>query len=95
MVGAAMEAESIPERCAWCGADVDAGDCWVARARGGEEAAFCRLEHVVPWEMRGGGGEWAAGSVELVRHRGGHQLVEAFDSSEEMRKWAAKGGPWQ
>ncbi len=74
---------------------MDRHDCWVARrVRGEEEAAFCRLEHIVPWAMRGGAG-WGAGEVELVRQRGAHRIVERFESAEQMRIWAQKGGPWQ
>jgi hypothetical protein len=41
-------------RCSWCGAGVAAGDGLRAHlAAGGRGAAFCRLEHVVPWVMRG------------------------------------------
>ncbi|MGH2950032.1 MAG: hypothetical protein ACRDPC_27845 [Solirubrobacteraceae bacterium] len=42
------------ERCAWCGRDVDADDGYRAyEPAGSRQAAFCRLEHVVPWAIRG------------------------------------------
>lgn len=50
-----------PATCVWCGAEVDSGDGY--RVHGPEGAAvFCRLEHVVPWVMRGGA--WDEGSVD-------------------------------
>ena len=71
---------------------MDENDWWRAQEGSGEEEiAFCRLEHVVPWAMKGPG--WSA--VALVHHRGGHQISESFGSVEEMRAWAAAGGPWQ
>ncbi|MGH2926392.1 MAG: hypothetical protein ACRDK1_10535 [Solirubrobacterales bacterium] len=42
------------ETCTWCDADVPPDDGF--RLYGGEGervAAFCRLEHVVPWVIRG------------------------------------------
>ena len=42
------------ERCAWCGAAVDAEDGFRAYEPAGSRAAvFCRLEHIVPWAIRG------------------------------------------
>jgi hypothetical protein len=75
---------------------VDAGDSWVARREGGGgEAAFCRLEHVVPWAMRGEGAQWPPAAVELVRHRAKHHIGERFESTAHLRDWAASGGPWR
>jgi hypothetical protein len=55
------------ESCSWCGEGVDAGDGWrAAEPAGDRRAAFCRLEHVVPWGMRGA--RWDAGT--LVEPRG-------------------------
>lgn len=42
----------MSEACSWCGAPVAADDGWRARSGAGR-ATFCRLEHVVPWVMRG------------------------------------------
>jgi hypothetical protein len=51
------------ERCSWCGEPVDAGDGWrAADEAGGRVAAFCRLEHVVPWTINGA--RWSAGQLE-------------------------------
>lgn len=53
------------ETCNWCGADVDADRGFRVYAPAqGQRAAFCRLEHIVPWAMRGarrrGGPAWTA-----------------------------------
>jgi hypothetical protein len=42
------------DRCAWCGADVEAdGGFRAYEPAGSRRAVFCRLEHVVPWAIRG------------------------------------------
>ena len=42
------------EPCTWCGADVEPNDGYrLAEAPGDRRAAFCRLEHVVPWAIQG------------------------------------------
>jgi hypothetical protein len=42
------------ESCAWCGTAVDAEDGFRAyEPAGGRVAVFCRLEHIVPWAIRG------------------------------------------
>ncbi|MBA2506000.1 MAG: hypothetical protein H0V29_08660 [Thermoleophilaceae bacterium] len=51
------------ETCTWCGADVEPLDGWRAAGPAGERrAAFCRLEHVVPWTIQGA--HWEAGTIE-------------------------------
>ncbi len=53
ILGAAMRADTNPERCSWCGAGVEADDGWRAYEPAGERrAVFCRLEHVVPWVLQ-------------------------------------------
>jgi len=48
----------VPEPCAWCGTPVESGDGFRAyEPAGGRCAVFCRLEHVVPWAIRGA--HWA------------------------------------
>jgi hypothetical protein len=48
-----MRAESI-EHCSWCADPVGPNDGWrLEEVPGARRAAFCRLEHVVPWAMRG------------------------------------------
>jgi hypothetical protein len=51
---------SPQERCSWCGERVDADDGFrLTEEPGARHAAFCRLEHVVPWAMQGP--HWEAG----------------------------------
>jgi hypothetical protein len=50
--------------CSWCGVEVEEDDGFRAYERTGERtAAFCRLEHVVPWAIQGP--HWAAGAVDV------------------------------
>jgi hypothetical protein len=50
----------MSDRCAWCGRDVAPDDGFRAyEPAGSRQAAFCRLEHVVPWAIRGAA--WEAG----------------------------------
>jgi hypothetical protein len=57
-----MAPESI-DTCSWCGRPVEAGDGWrVGEMPGARRATFCRLEHVVPWEIQGA--RWDAGELE-------------------------------
>jgi hypothetical protein len=59
-----VDGETTPatERCAWCGERVDRDDGFrLAEEPGARHAAFCRLEHVVPWALQGA--HWEAGSV--------------------------------
>jgi hypothetical protein len=49
-------------RCSWCGVDVGPGEGYRAAEQAGERlAAFCRLEHVVPWAIQGP--HWDAGAL--------------------------------
>ncbi len=49
--------------CSWCGAQVEAGDGFRAYEPAGDRrAAFCRLEHVVPWAIQGA--HWEPGDGE-------------------------------
>jgi hypothetical protein len=53
------------ERCSWCGREVAPGDGWRAAEPAGERiAAFCRLEHVVPWSIQGP--KWEAGVLQYT-----------------------------
>jgi hypothetical protein len=94
--------------CSWCRKPVAEDDGF--RLHDGERmAVFCRLEHVVPWEMQGGSwqraeeqraeGECAEcgdpASVLLVRHRGEHRIPDAFCSVEHAAAWAKAGGRWR
>ncbi|MDO8210405.1 hypothetical protein [Conexibacter sp. CPCC 206217] len=49
-------------RCSWCGAAIEPDDGYRAAEQAGERlAAFCRLEHVVPWAIQGP--HWGAGTL--------------------------------
>jgi len=49
--------------CSWCGADVGRDDGYrLDEESGARRAAFCRLEHVVPWAMQGP--HWEPGELE-------------------------------
>jgi hypothetical protein len=50
--------------CSWCGRAVEPGDGYrLAEPAGDRAAAFCRLEHVVPWTIQGP--RWEAGTPPL------------------------------
>jgi hypothetical protein len=52
----------MSESCTWCGAEVEPGDGFRAYEPAGERAAaFCRLEHIVPWSIQGP--HWEAGPL--------------------------------
>jgi hypothetical protein len=49
-----VNAPSDVDTCAWCGTAVPEGEGFRAfEPAGARRAAFCRLEHVVPWAIRG------------------------------------------
>jgi hypothetical protein len=49
-------------RCSWCGVRIDADAGYRAAEPAGERiAAFCRLEHVVPWAIQGP--HWEPGTL--------------------------------
>ena len=51
---------SASERCTWCGSAVEQSDGFrLAEPAGERGAVFCRLEHIVPWTIRGA--HWEAG----------------------------------
>jgi hypothetical protein len=44
----------VTDRCDWCGRDVETDDGFRAyEPAGSRRAVFCRLEHIVPWAIRG------------------------------------------
>jgi hypothetical protein len=50
-------------RCSWCDNAIEREDGWrVQEVPGVRRAAFCRLEHVVPWAIQGA--YWEAGEIE-------------------------------
>jgi hypothetical protein len=67
-----MAAESSAT-CSWCGDAIEREDGWRAQeVPGARRAAFCRLEHVVPWAIQGP--HWDAGEIEEPSG-----LIEAHD----------------
>ena len=62
------------EQCNWCGREIEREDGWrVQEVPGARKAAFCRLEHLVPWAMQGA--HWEAG--EIVEPSG---IADSIDS---------------
>ena len=50
-------------QCSWCGDPIGPGDGYRLGEKAGErKAAFCRLEHLVPWAIRGP--HWEAGTID-------------------------------
>jgi hypothetical protein len=48
--------------CTWCGRLVEADDGYRLQERAGERrAAFCRLEHTIPWAIQGP--HWEPGTL--------------------------------
>ena len=53
-IDAQAEAGAGAELCSWCGEAVERDDGFrLLEPAGARQAAFCRLEHVVPWAMHG------------------------------------------
>jgi hypothetical protein len=56
-------ARESTESCSWCGRAIERDDGWRAEeVPGARKAAFCRLEHVVPWHIQGA--HWEPGELE-------------------------------
>jgi hypothetical protein len=52
----------MADECSWCGEGVEPGEGYrVGEHPGERRAAFCRLEHVVPWSIQGA--HWQAGDI--------------------------------
>jgi len=48
--------------CSWCGVDIDRDEGYrLCEPEGERKAAFCRLEHVVPWGLQGA--HWQPGRL--------------------------------
>jgi hypothetical protein len=53
----------VAETCTWCGAPIPLDDGFrVFEPAGERRAAFCRLEHVVPWAIQGA--HWEPGELD-------------------------------
>jgi hypothetical protein len=53
----------MDDRCTWCGAEVEPDDGFRSYEPAGERrAVFCRLEHVIPWSLKGA--HWEAGEMD-------------------------------
>jgi hypothetical protein len=77
-----MAAQST-DSCSWCGRAIEREDGWrVHAAPGGRGAAFCRLEHIVPWSMQGA--QWATGEVGEA-HDGADACVHCGERLEHAR----------
>jgi hypothetical protein len=76
----------MSEGCTWCGSDVESDDGFRAYllsatgSTGERRAAFCRLEHLVPWAIQGA--HWEAG-----------ELPEGAPQAKP-RSDPISGGPW-
>ena len=56
------------EQCSWCGEAIEAHEGFrVAEPAGERRAAFCRLEHIVPWAIRGAHWEALQADAEGLR----------------------------
>jgi hypothetical protein len=56
-------ASQSTSRCSWCDRAIEREDGWRLQELPGErKAAFCRLEHVVPWAIQGA--HWAPGEIQ-------------------------------
>jgi hypothetical protein len=54
--------QPITDACTWCGTGVEGDDGYrLYEPAGSRRAAFCRLEHVVPWTIQGA--HWEPGEV--------------------------------
>ena len=98
----------MSDRCTWCGADVEDG---FRVSEGERRAVFCRLEHVVPWAIRGatweqgpatdddalGACAWCSepARVLLVRSRGEHRVHDGFCGVAHLLEWAKAGGRYR
>ena len=69
--------------CSWCGVEIGEDEGFRATEPAGERwAAFCRLEHVVPWAIQGA--HWEPG-----------RLLEPDDSDDALGRCAHCGAALQ
>jgi len=71
----------MPDNCTWCGVRVEDDDGFrLYEPAGDRRAAFCRLEHVVPWAIQGP--HWEAGELDEPRSVEGSSLTCAHCGRE-------------
>ena len=64
----------MTERCSWCGVGIEEDDGFrLYEPAGDRRAAFCRLEHLVPWALQGA--HWEAGEGDEPS-----SLIDALDT---------------
>jgi hypothetical protein len=69
------------EQCDWCGESVGTDEGFRATEPAGERvAAFCRLEHVVPWVINGA--HWGPGTAPEPESVNGTQLTRCAQCGE-------------
>jgi hypothetical protein len=68
-------------QCSWCGVDVGRDEgLRAAEPEGERKAAFCRLEHIVPWAIQGA--HWEPGTI-----------LEDGEPDDGLGRCAQCGGP--
>jgi len=97
----------VSDRCTWCGGEVEDG---YRAIEDGRQAVFCRLEHVVPWAIRGAAWEpgppaddppgacaWCDAPAQLLleRSRGEHRVHDQFCGVAHLLEWAKAGGRYR
>jgi len=70
--------------CSWCGVAIDPEDGFRAAEPAGERrAAFCRLEHVVPWALHGA--HWDAGTIEFLEDQALERCAHCGEAVPDTR----------
>ena len=74
------------DRCTWCGRRVERDDGFrLLEEPGARRAAFCRLEHVVPWAMQGAHWEPDDGEEPRAPVDGLHSCAQCGSELEDVR----------
>jgi hypothetical protein len=56
-------ARESTDSCSWCGTAIEREEGWRSQeVPGARKAAFCRLEHVIPWHIQGA--HWEPGEID-------------------------------
>lgn len=81
-------------KCSWCGVDIGRDEGFRATEPEGERrAAFCRLEHVVPWVIRGAAWEPAADDARGVAATAGATPAGAAERADRCAVCDSPLGP--